>query len=184
MKQILKWVLLGLFATPFLLWLFFFIPNAEQLSELRMAVKPIEAINWGDGENRLMVKTSLTLKFETEEEHHQIEVVGSDGRVQGRTTLVFSRDLWGGGFVKAMDVDDDNVLELVAWSTNGSFFLDYSADAITKKAWNEASKSARSLAPQYFNAREFSTMLGFSFTILIGIYFVCGIGFLIGRKFA
>lgn len=174
MKQILKWVFWGLFLVPLLVWLYLSLTGGKEMNQLAKVVKPVEAIAWGEGADRLSVRVRMSVKAEKEQKYYLIEVVGADGNPRQKYTLVINLDIWGGGFVKAMDVDDDGELELVAWDTRNGFFLDYSAGAVVQKPWSEASPSARSVAMRFFSAETDDNVLELFLVALVGFYLLSG----------
>lgn len=79
-----------------------------------------------------------------------VEALDARGETVARRSLQINEDLWGGGFVAAMQVDDDPALEVVAWGAHESdedrFYLDYADGVVTILPFSQASGEARALA--------------------------------------
>lgn len=176
MKQILKWSLWILFLVPFVLGIIWLVYDNYKYGDLSTIVKPVEAISWKKGVDNLTIKVTKTTNAEKEEKTYLIEVTRPDGITVLTHRMVVNVDMWGGGFVKAMNVDEDDELELVAWDSRGDrYFLDYTTGVVVVKQWTGASAIAQSLAERFYaaettgNVRELYYVLAIIFYILSGI---------------
>jgi len=110
------------------------------------------AVAWGDGDGRLTVQSQERRDGETS--RHRLSIQ------RGAETLFSEEvaidwDLWGGGFVTAMQADRDPEMEIVAYGSlltsvsapqRQPFFLDYEGTAVRVQPFEKASAEARDAA--------------------------------------
>ncbi len=176
MKRILKWSLWILFLIPFVLGIIWFVYDNYKYGDLSTIAKPVKAISWKNGVDNLTIKVTKTANVEKEEKTYLIEVTRPDGFTVLTHRMVVNVDMWGGGFVKAMNVDEDTELELVAWDSRGDrYFLDYTIGVVFVKPWTGASAIAQSHAERFYaaetvgNVRELYYVLTTIFYTLSGL---------------
>jgi hypothetical protein len=140
-----------------------------------------DGLVWGDKSNRLTVR--IKKKMEGETYHYLIQVTKADGKVTHESEMVIDHDMWGGGFVEALNVDEDEDLEVVAWGAHEaeiSYFLDYSRGLVEQRPWSEASTELKTFARDW-HAAHVTDRAGvfFLFFPLAGYYILLGLVLLI-----
>ena len=78
-------------------------------------------------------------------------MVKPDGKIAHESGIVIDKDMWGGGFVKAVNADDDAELEVVAWGAHEareSFYLDYAEGIVQQKPFSHATTKTKDIATE------------------------------------
>ena len=143
-KRLLKWFLL---LAPLLCWLGLVGYCIVGKRRANKGMADADGLVWGTGENRVELRLVSNLPGEIGK--HKLTAVKQDGAVLQEIEFVVNQDHWGGGFVKAMQADQDPELEVVAWGhheVETSFFLDHVNGNVEKKPFDEASSQAKERA--------------------------------------
>jgi hypothetical protein len=140
-----------------------------------------DGLVWGNESNKLTVRIKKTMEGETY--HYLIQVMKADGGIAHESEIVIDHDMWGGGFVEGLNVDDDAELEIVAWGAHEakvSYFLDHSGDLVQQKPFSEASDDMKTFVREW-HAAHVTDRAGifFLFVPLAGYYILLGLFLLI-----
>ena len=119
-----------------------------------------------------------------------IKVVDRSGSAVHETEVSFDFDMFGGGFVRAMQVDDDPDMEIVAWGAHESrkgLFLDFYDGTVMERSFAEVPDNISQLANQWHDSsikKPVETVLfGFLLIAYYGLYLIIWLGLrLIRRK--
>ncbi len=173
MKRAIKY-LLFLWPIPVLAYLVFITLS----SQANISDKLIEAngLIWGKGDEQITLNVKQTSWGE--QESFEILFVGKKNQDLEKYTFTIDKDMWGGGFVKAVQADDDQELELVAWGAHesrDSFLLDYHEGEIRKILFANTSKYIKSLTVQWRQAYVINGMT-LSFFVIFGVVYYIFIG--------
>lgn len=178
-KRILKGlILLG----PLILWLS--LAGSCSLKQVRIdrILKDPDGLMWGKAGRSLTVH--LTDRQEGEKTHFSIRVTSADQEVLHTSDMVIDRDMWGGGFVRALDIDGDSDLEILAWGVHEadkSYYLDYSDGRVFQKPLAEAPERTRTLPLEWQKAHVSAPMGTLLFFFPLTGYYLClglgGLGF-------
>lgn len=93
-----------------------------------------------------------------------INVTGPDKKEIYTISEVIDRDMFGGGFVRAAQVDEDAKLEIIVWHTRASYYLDFSKGHVTKVSFDMVPQHVKELAK---NWHKYNVMAGLGMTILL-----------------
>jgi hypothetical protein len=144
-------------------------------------MREADGLVWGNESNRLTVR--IKKKMEGERYHYLIQVIKTDGRVAHESEMVIDHDSWGGGFVEALNVDEDAELEVVAWGAHEkkvSYFLDHSGGLVQQKPLSEASGDMKTFVRDWHAAHVTDRAAVFLlFFPLAGYYILLGLFLLI-----
>ena len=168
-KRLIKWLFLYV---PILLWLLTVGSCIYKQHRTDRLMMEAEGLIWGDNSAQLIVHVQE--KMIGEENHYQIQVVKPNGEIVHESEMVIDYDMWGGGFVKAVNADDDEELEVVAWGAHEereSFYLDYLESNVQKKSFSKASTETKSLAREWHNA-QFADEVPFVLFLLLIVYYI------------
>ena len=140
----------------------------------------------GSAENRFVVHTKRSTKNEVTT--NNVVVTDRDGKVVQDNSFSMDHDMYGLGFVKAMQADSDPALEVVAWGNNllkgEAFILDYADGTIIKRPIEELSSTAQGLIESFKKTTLRSYGLTVFNIILTPMYYIFYlIVFLILRAF-
>ncbi len=153
MMRALKWFFLWL---PVAAWVGLIGTCQYRTSEVDSRLQDADGLVWGTGEQRRVVHTRR--RMENELATHVITVMGAGGDIELETMVRMDHDMFGVGFVKAMQADSDAELEVVAWGSRildgESFFLDFSDGKVTRRAFKEAHAGAKELTGEYQRSRR------------------------------
>lgn len=136
--------------------------------------KLIEAdgLVWKYGDNHISVNVTRTSQGELNS--YEITLIDNDSLVLFKDIFVIDTDMYGGGFVKAVQTDNDSDSELIVWGgheRDQSYALDISEGKITKTEFSKLPKEVHQLTKQWHQAyvkyRASSILLGI---IVIGYY--------------
>jgi len=143
-KRFLKWFFL---LAPLLCWFGLIGYCIVGKSRANKGMGEADGLVWGSGESKVTVRVVSNLQGEIRK--HSITATKPNHAALLETEFSVDEDMWGGGFVKAMQADQDPELEVVAWGHHEfkeSFFLDYVDGDVLKRPFNEASPEAREKA--------------------------------------
>ncbi|MFH0800148.1 MAG: hypothetical protein V2A66_08235 [Pseudomonadota bacterium] len=150
-------------------------------------MKEADGLVWGTGKDRYVVRVEKT-KPEVEIIHYNVKVSQSDGKLIHAYDFWVDLDMYGGGFVKAIQADSDPEREIIVWGRHEykqSFLLDFSEGNVVEKTYDLFSGKTKDLifrwSDLYIMRPRANIFLGF---VLIGYYFICGIIWLIVRLFS
>jgi hypothetical protein len=140
-----------------------------------------DGLVWGDGSDQLTVCIKKEQKGEAY--HYVIRVMKTDGRIAHESGMAINHDMWGGGFVEALNADKDAEPEVVAWGAHEaktSYFLDYSKGLVEQRPLSEASSEMKTFVRDW-RAAHVTDRAGvfFLFFPLAGYYILLGLVLLI-----
>ena len=148
MKRLLKWIL-GLL--PFIVLGVIISVNYYQSSRIFSAMQDADGLVMGTADTRFIVRVRRSIKNEVTTD--VITVADRDGKVVQRNSISMDHDLYGLGFVKAMQADDDPDLEVVGWGNNlregEPFILDFADGTIIRRPIGALSGTAQGLVDAY-----------------------------------
>lgn len=148
MKKLLKLVLMFL---PFIVLAVIISLNSYRSSRIFSQMQEADGLNMGTTENRFVVRAHRTTKNEVTTD--VIEVTDRSGKVIRRNSISMDHDLYGLGFVKAMQADGDPELEVVGWGNNikegEAFILDFAGGKIIRRPIDALSTAAQELVEAY-----------------------------------
>ena len=179
MKTLVKLVLLG---GPAALFAWAVLSTVLPLGRTNAFLTPADGLVWGSGPSA--VRVSVTETEDGEELRFHVAARSGDREVFARDFAV-NRDMWGGGFVRAVQADEDPELEVLAWGLHEqdktSFLLDHVNGAVEEKPSREA-WGAHDLAREWHQAHVVDPVGHFFFGILLaGYYLVVGVVWAIVR---
>ncbi len=182
MKRVLKLILLGgplvLLAWLVLSWVF-------EYRRTDVLLMPVEKAVWGQGE--AAIRFSVSEQQEGETLRFRIEPRAANGRALEARDFEVNLDMWGGGFVRAAQADDDPELEIVAWGLHEgprtAFVLDDQGGQVTEFPFEAARDELEDLARAWHQAHHVDPVgLGISFFLAFGYYLAVGVAWALYRS--
>ncbi len=183
-KQILK---ISPLVLPILLFIIFVVNTGIHRSRIDRKMQDADGLVWkGDnGQYIVHVETEQTVEFE--QVQYNIKVTRPDGEIAYNNSLVVDSDMFGGGFVKSLQVDNGPVPEVVAWGAHESkrsFVLHFSEGTVKETPFAIVSPEVKTLAGNWHKYNVMKSLeTGFLLIILIGYYILYGIVWRILRIF-
>jgi len=102
-----------------------------------------------------------------------IVVVGPEKKEIYKKIEVIDRDMFGGGFVRAIQVDQDPENEIVVWHARAKYYLDFSEGKVTDVSLEQAPRQIKDLAERW---HKYNVMAGMEITLwlifVLGYYMV------------
>jgi hypothetical protein len=140
-------------------------------------------LTWGKGDEQITVQVKQ--RSLGEQKFFEIQLIGKNRQDLEKLIFTINEDMWGGGFVKAVQADDDPELELIAWSTHenrDSFLLDHHEGKIRETPFDNTSQKIQGLAFEWRQAHVINGMTLSVFVIFVVVYYIfIGIIWLIFR---
>ena len=137
----MKLVLLFL---PFIVLAVIISLNHYRSSRIFARMQDANGLKMGTADKRFIVSTNRSIKNEVTTDI--ITVTDHNGKVVLRNSISMDHDLYGLGFVKAMQADDDPEMEVVAWGNNiregKAFILDFDGAEIISRPIEALSRRA------------------------------------------
>jgi len=96
--------------------------------------------------------------------HIGIEVVGPENKEVYKTSEIIDRDMFGGGFVRAVQVDKDPEKEIVVWHARAGYYLDFSEGSVKKISFDQVPQQIKDLAKSW---HRYNVMAGLTMTLLL-----------------
>ncbi|WP_163340369.1 hypothetical protein [Desulfopila sp. IMCC35008] len=144
-------ILLFLWPIPVMAYFFYnYIFDQAQIDK-----KLIEAhgLLWRNGEKHITV--NVTQSSSGELNSYEIILIDNDNNILQKDLFIVDGDMFGGGFVKAIQADKDQNLELIAWGSHErkrSYLLDYSEGEIIKTGFDKLPEEIHELTRQWHQA--------------------------------
>lgn len=92
-----------------------------------------------------------------------IRVTSPDSTDIYRKNETIDRDMFGGGFVRATQIDDDPELEIIVWQVRSSYILDFKAGQVKLIPFDIVSQDVKNLAKKW---HQYNVMAGLETTLL------------------
>ncbi|MCP3929879.1 MAG: hypothetical protein GY705_12360 [Bacteroidetes bacterium] len=180
MKRAIKYLFL-LWPIPMLAYLVFI----NLSSQSNVAVKLMEAngLIWGNGDEQITVQVKQSSLGE--QESYEIQLIGKNRDDPEKYILNIDKDMWGGGFVKAVQANEDPEMELIAWGIHEervSFLLEHHEGEIRKTLFENTSQNIKDLASEWRQAHVVNGMTLSIFVLFATVnYILIGMTWLIIR---
>jgi hypothetical protein len=140
-----------------------------------------DGLVWGKGGNQIRV--SITEIVHGEQQTFEILFIGKNDNIVKRSEFTIDWDMYGGGFIKGVQADDDSDYEILVWGQHEwqrSYLLDYSEGQVNKISYQEAPIKIKEIPKLWNQATHGTPMLIFlSFPLFFGYYIIVGIIWLI-----
>jgi len=175
MKKVVRWFFR---LAPLLLLALVIADYGYQNVQLNRFMRNADGLVIGTGAARLTVQVKHSMEDELSRD--VLTVLDSQGKTVLAQTIIMDHDLYGVGFVKAMQVDDDPELEVLVWG-NGMveaqpYFLDFNNGTVQQRPFAEVSPATRNIVLYYqYSQSEFPILLGvilFSLPLYYLLYFI------------
>ena len=183
MKRKRTWFLLLL---PVLLWVLAIAAYLLQTTRDEDTLQAVDGLIYGSGDGLLRV--GLSRSIENEVSTDVITVTDVNDEIVFQNSIQIDHDLYGMGFVNAMQMDSDPELEIIAWGSNvragKSFILDYVNGQIQSRDYEEAPEKVKNFVDQYQgNTGGFMVYFGLLVLATPLYYFIYFLGWLFRRLF-
>ena len=93
----------------------------------------------------------------------RIKIVDSDKKEIYTKTEIIDRDMFGGGFIRAVQIDQDFENEIVIWHSQAKYYLDFSEGNVIEVPFDQVPQQIKDLAQKWHN---YNVMAGLEMTIL------------------
>lgn len=180
MKRTIKY-LFFLWPIPILAYLVFITLSSQ--ADVDDKLMEANGLIWVQGNEQIAVQVEQSSSGE--QDSFEILLNGNNRQILEKYIFIINKDMWGGGFVKAMQADDDPELELIAWGAHeqrASFLLDHHEGEIRKTPFDNTSQKIQDLAFEWRQAHVINGMTLSVFVIFAVVYYIfIGIIWLIFR---
>lgn len=167
MKRVVKFVFLLL---PIGLWVSLWGYCTIRKALVGRQIHEANGLCWGIGEKQLTIQVDQSA--EGEATRYVVQAVRPDGQVGHRTEFRADSDLWGGGFVVAVQADEDPDLEVLAWGTReGSLLFDYVDGQVMEIPNDAVSSRIQELASTWMDAGFRSHAAALVLLVPLGFYY-------------
>ncbi len=162
-----KKIKLVLIVWPILFLLGVLLYFSYQRHQIDKKMLEADGLVWSQGEKQFTVQVNQ--HEEGELLHIMIKVVGPEKKEIYNKTEVIDRDMFGGGFARAVQVDQDSENEIVVWHARAKYYLDFSEGNITEVPFEQVPQHVKGLVKSW---HRYNVMAGLETTLLI-IFVVC-----------
>jgi hypothetical protein len=170
MKRTIKY-LLFLWPIPILAYLIFITLSSQ--ADVDDKFMEANGLIWGKGDEKITAHVIQTSSGE--QKSFEIQLIRNNHQAPDKYIFTLDEDMWGGGFVKAVQADDDPELELIAWGIHeyrDSFLLDHHEGEIRKIPFANTTKNIQSLSIQWRQAYIINGMTLSFFMIFAVVYYI------------
>lgn len=112
--------------------------------------------------------TQFAVQIMTREEgellHIGIDVINPEKKRVYKKAEVIDKDMFGGGFVRAVQLDQDTEIEIIVWHARAKYYLDFSAGNVIEISFDQAPQEVKDLAE---NWHKYNVMAGLEITMLL-----------------
>jgi len=126
-----------------------------------------DGLVWKSGEKQFLVRVNQ--REDGELLHIKIVVVNSEKEEVYNKTEVIDRDMFGGGFARAVQVDQDSENEIVVWHSHAKYYLDFTEGHVKEVSFDQVPQHVKGLAKSW---HKYNVMAGLGMSILL-IFVVC-----------
>ena len=126
-----------------------------------------DGLVWKAGEEQFV--TQVNQREEGELIHIRIKIIGPENKEVYKTSEVIDRDMFGGGFVRAVQADSDPEKEILVWHAQASYYLDFSQGSVKKVSFDRIPQQVKDLAKSW---HKYNVMAGMTMTLLF-LFVVC-----------
>jgi hypothetical protein len=181
MKRVLKLVLFG---GPLVLLAWLVLSWGFEYRRTDVLLMPVQKAVWGQGE--AAIRFSVSEQEEGETLRFRIQPRAANGRALEAHDFEVNRDMWGGGFVRAAQADEDPELEIVAWGLHEgeetAFVLDFVDGQVTEVPFGAARYELHDLARAWHQAHHLDPVgLVIYFVLAFGYYLAVGVAWAVYR---
>jgi hypothetical protein len=172
-----------IFIWPVPVMIYFMGMNFFDSMEVNEKLHEANGLAWGSGSELITVHVEKT--YQDEQQIYELQLVGNGGQTLFNEKFFINIDSFGGGFIKAVQADDDPAFELLVWGASPyelekSFLLDYTEGQIARREFKNLSADIQDLTKLWYqthiNSRKAIGYLGMLF---IGYYILGGFSLLI-----
>jgi hypothetical protein len=170
MKRAIKY-LLFLWLIPVFAYLLFITLSSQANVDDNLV--EANGLIWGKGDEQITVHVQQTTSGE--QKSYEILLAGNNSLTPDKYVFTLDEDMWGGGFVKAVQADGDPELELIAWGIHeyrDSFLLDHHEGKIRQIPFANTTKDVQSLSVQWRQAHIINGMTLSFFVIFAVVYYI------------
>ena len=96
--------------------------------------------------------------------HINVEVVNPEKKEVYKKTEAINRDMFGGGFVRAAQVDQDSENEIVVWHARAKYYLDFSEGNVREVSFDQVPVQVKELAESW---HKYNVIAGMEMTLLL-----------------
>ena len=94
----------------------------------------------------------------------RIKVIDGEKKEIYTKTEIIDRDMFGGGFVRAVQVDNDSENEIVVWHARAKYYLDFSKGNVIEVPFDHVPQEVKELA---VNWHKYNVMSGLAMASLL-----------------
>ena len=150
--------------------------SSYQRQQIDIKLLEADGLIWKSGEKQLV--TRINQHEDGELLYIEIEVVDSEKRNVYNKTEVIDRDMFGGGFVRAVQVDQDVENEIVIWHARAKYYLDFSEGHVREISFDQVPQQVKDLAQ---NWHKYNVMAGLEMTISLIFVFSYYMVYILGK---
>jgi len=121
-----------------------------------------DGLVWQSDEKQFV--TRVNQREDGELLHIGIEIVGPENKEVYKTSEIIDRDMFGGGFVRAVQVDKDPEKEIVVWHTRAKYYLDFSEGSVKKVSFDRVPQLVKDLAKSWY---KYNVMASLTMPLLL-----------------
>lgn len=156
-----------LFVWPIVLLLGIVLYVSNERRQIDHELMEPDGMVWATGEKQFTVH--LDKQEDGELLHIGITIIGPGNEDIFKIREIIDRDMFGGGFVRAVQADDDPEKEIVVWHARAKYYLDFKKGRVEKIPFDRVPQMVKALAE---NWRTYNIMAGVHTTLLI-LFLLC-----------
>lgn len=156
---------------PIILLLGIYGYHSYERQQIDTVLLEADGLIWEEGGDQYAVQVDQ--QEEGELLHVQIRVVDSEDKEIYKTTEIIDRDILGGGFVRAVQVDQDPESEIVVWHAGAGYYLDFSGGGVQEKSFDGVPQQVKDLAQSWHKHNVTAGMeMALLILLVLGYYFL------------
>ncbi|MCF8067877.1 MAG: hypothetical protein K9L30_04760 [Desulfobacterales bacterium] len=162
-----------IFIWPILVMVYLIGNNIFDKKNVAIKLSNPNEVVWGSDDEQITILVNQT-SFD-EQSAYEITLFKNGGQILSKDEFIIDKDMFGGGFVKAVQADSDQELELVAWGSHEydkSYMLDFSGGQVLKTDFTKAPEEIRNLANEWRQIHVMDRFTILSLGILFFGYYV------------
>jgi hypothetical protein len=153
---------LALLVWPLVLLLGMLVYFSYQRHQIDKKLVEADGLVWETKDQHFTVR--ITSRENKEKLHIRIAVLTPEKKEIYKKNEVIDRDMFGGGFVRAVQLDQDAENEIVVWHARAKYYLDFSEGRVTEVSFDQAPLQVKHLAE---NWHTYNVMAGLEMTLML-----------------
>ncbi len=122
--------------------------SSFQRNKIDQKLSDADGLIWSADEKQFMVEVNQ--HEDGEQLEIGIKIIDPYRKIVYEKIEKIDRDMFGGGFVRAVQIDQDSEKEIVVWHARAKYYLDFSEGNVTEVTFDNVPQQIKGLAKNWY----------------------------------